>query len=177
MEAEKEMPLVKESSPEKHRRASESSSSSSDMLRTIVHSELQSALTENVIPDLMHQLETRMGRLQRQNLELVQEANTVLAQVQQSFKQIRVSQQTLNAQLLTEQSTSMHQGQKLDRVMSHQEAQQQILQQTVGDTRTGFQMIDRVVTNHQERLPSQGQSDIPAVAGESGFPSFTIWTR
>ena len=94
---------------------------------------------------------------------------------QQSFRQIRVSQQTLNAQLLSEQSTSMHQRQKLDQVMSHQEAQQKVLQQAVGDTRTGFQLIDRVVTNREERLSPQGQINIPASArGRVDFPLYNM---
>ena len=49
------------------------------MLRTIVRSELQSVLTGNVIPDITHQLETRMDGLQKRNLELVWSANSVLA--------------------------------------------------------------------------------------------------
>ena len=152
----------RESSHEKRHRSSESVSSSSDMLRMIVQTELQTVVSETVIPEMMQQIETRMSGLQSQNLELVNTANTVLKQVQQSFQQIRTTQQILNDQVSREQLKTMSQGQKLEQVVTHQEAQQHALHQTVEEARTGFSIIDRAISNHEERLTSQnnfGQDD------------------
>ena len=157
MEGELVRPIYKESSPEKRHRSSESVSSSSDMLRMIVQSELHTVVSENIIPDVMQQLESRMAGLQLQNLELVKTANAVLLQVQQSFDQVRAAQQSLNDQLSEERTKALHHGQKLNQVMNHQEAQQHALNQTVDEARAGFHLLDQVVSSHEERLISQGQ--------------------
>ena len=123
----------------------------------IAQSELQTVISENVIPDLMQQLETRMSGLQMQNLELAKTANSVFTQAQQSFSQIRASQQMLNDQLDEERYKALHQGQRLGKMVHNQEAQHQALNQTVGDTRAGFHLIDQVVSAHEGRLQSQEQ--------------------
>ena len=91
-----------EMSPRRRRKSPESASSSSNMLRNIAVGEAQSVLVGNAIPDLMRKLDLRMDGLQRKNTDLVQTANGILKQAQQSICQIRDTQQIVNRQISQE---------------------------------------------------------------------------
>ena len=113
----------------------------SDVVRNVIHVELQKSMTEVIIPSIMTQVETKLMNVQEQNRQMVNTANMVMRQVQQTFEQLRNEQMKTTGQLIEERRISAHRNSYLEKLTQVQMNTQSILE---GERR---QLLE-----HQSRL-------------------------